>query len=275
MNKPLIGEINVGGEAMNRPLSILLIEDEPSECQEMIRQIEATNDVSLVGVTNNTIKALEYVVDMQPDAVILDLELHKGYGNGLTFLESLRKLERSVPIYILVTTNNISSVTHDGVRKMGADFIMIKSQEDYSAKGVIEFLCSLKNIIHSNKKVAIYLDEANSPEQKQQRIKNRTIRELERIGIAPNALGRKYLIDSIVHVTNGNNENILSTISKRHSKTEASVERAMQNAINKAWKTSHIDDLEKYYTARIQSARGVPTIMEFIYHYAEKIKNDC
>ena len=259
---------------MNQPLSILLVEDEPLECQEMIQQIESISEVTLVGVTNNTVKALEYVADMQPDAIILDLELHKGYGNGLSFLDSLRELRTSVPIYILVTTNNISSVTHDGARKMGADFIMIKSQEDYSAKGVIEFLRSLKNIIHSNKKTVLHSENTDSPKQKQQRVKNRIIKELEHIGIAPNAIGRNYLIDSIIHIVNDNSENILTAISQKHSKTESSVERAMQNAIDKAWKTSHIDDLEKYYTARIQSARGVPTIMEFIYYYAEKIKNE-
>ena len=48
----------------------------------------------------------------------------------------------------------------------------------------------------------------------------------------------------------------------------------MQNAIEKAWKTSCIEDLKKYYTARISSSRGVPTMTEFIYYYAEKIKNE-
>ncbi len=258
---------------MERPLSILLVEDEPLECQDMISQIELTNDVRLVGVTNNIIKALEYVTDMQPDAIILDLELHKGYGNGLTFLDSLLEIRLSNPIYVLVTTHNISTITHEGARKMGADFIMLKSQQDYSAKRVIEFLCSLKNIIHSNKNTIVHSVATESAEQKQQRIKSRVITELEHIGISPNAIGRKYLIDSIIHVMNDRSENILTAISTKYAKTEASVERAMQNAIDRAWKTTHIDDLEKYYTARIKSARGVPTIMEFIYYYAEKIKN--
>lgn len=259
---------------MERPLSILLIEDDPLDCQEMIRCIESTNDVQLVGVTNNIVKALEYVTDSLPDAIILDLELHKGYGNGLTFLDSLKEMRLSVPIYVLVTTNNISYVTHEGARKMGADFIMVKSQEDYSAKGVIEFLCSLKNIIHSNKKVITDSDLKDSIQHKQQRITNRIISELDRIGIPPNAVGRKYLIDSINLIINSQNEKIYAVISKKYNKTEASIERAMQNAIEKAWKTAHIDDLEKYYTARIRSAKGVPTIMEFIYYYAEKIKNE-
>lgn len=259
---------------MEKPLSILLVEDDLLECQEMIRQIESTSEVRLAGVTNNIVKALEYVTDSLPDAIILDLELHKGYGNGLSFLDSLKKMKLPVPVYVLVTTNNISYVTHEGARKLGADFIMVKTQEDYSAKCVIEFLISLKNIIHNNKKNADCSDCTETYQQKQKRIANRIITELDRIGIPPNAVGRKYLIDGIMLIINSQNEKIYAAISAKYEKTGASVERAMQNAIEKAWRTTHIDDLEKFYTARIHSSRGVPTIMEFIYYYAEKIQTE-
>jgi len=259
---------------MGRPLSILLVEDEPLECQEIIGYIESTSDVQLVGVTNNTTQALEYVTDMCPDAIILDLELHKGYGNGLTFLDSLKEIRRKSPVYVLVTTNNISYITHESARILGADFIMLKSQEDYSAKNVVDFLYSLKKIIQSSKKTVTDVIKEDSPHYKEQRIMNRIITEIDYIGIAPNATGRKYLIDSIMMVINGQSEKFTNAIAEKYTKTEPSIERAMQNAIERAWRTADINDLEKHYTARIYSARGVPTIMEFIYHLAEKIKND-
>ena len=68
----------------------------------------------------------------------------------------------------------------------------------------------------------------------------------------------------------------LSTIiGDKYQKTEASVERAMQNAINRAWKQTDIDELSRYYTARIHSDKGVPTITDFIYYYAAKLNNEC
>ncbi|MCL1883021.1 MAG: response regulator [Defluviitaleaceae bacterium] len=257
---------------MSKPLSILLVEDEPLECQKIIEYVDITHDVQLVGVTNNTTQALEYVIDMRPDAIILDLELHKGYGNGLAFLESLKEIRKRLPTYVLVTTNNISYTTHDSARMLGADFIMLKIQEDYSAKSVIDFLRSLKRIIHS--KTTAHVVNEESPNQREQRITNRIITEIDYVGIAPNAIGRKYLISAIMLVINGQTEKISTKISEKYEKTEPSVERAMQNAIERAWKTADINDLEKHYTARIRSARGVPTIMEFIFHYAEKIKRD-
>jgi len=259
---------------MERPLSILLIEDEPLECREMVREIESTANVQLVGVTNNISKALEYVRDFMPDAIILDLELHNGCGNGLMFLDLMKGMGLTLPIYVLVTTNNISHITHSGARKMGADFIMVKSQEDYNAKGVIDFLLSLKNIIQGSKKPVAVSNAGESPEKNRQRITDRIITELNRIGIPPGAVGRKYLIDGITLIISGQMDKLYVVIGDKYSKTEGSVERAMQIAIEKAWKTTPIDELSKYYTARIYSERGVPTIREFIHYYAEKIKND-
>ena len=59
-----------------------------------------------------------------------------------------------------------------------------------------------------------------------------------------------------------------------HRKTENSVERAMQNAIDRTWKTTDINVLLKHYTAKINPDRGAPTITEFIHYYAQQIKND-
>jgi flavin-binding protein dodecin len=52
-------------------------------------------------------------------------------------------------------------------------------------------------------------------------------------------------------------QNLCNVIGQKYGKTESSVERAMQNAINKAWRTCDIDDLLHYYTARISSDKGV------------------
>jgi response regulator of citrate/malate metabolism len=92
---------------MERVLSVLLVEDDQQECQEMIGSIEAVTDIQLLGVTNNTVKAQEYVRDFMPDVIILDLELHKGYGDGLSFLRVLREMDLPAPItcWLLPTTS--------------------------------------------------------------------------------------------------------------------------------------------------------------------------
>ena len=87
-------------------------------------------------------------------------------------------------------------------------------------------------------------------------------------------MGYRYLIDAIQIIMKEPTHNVCSIIGNTYHKTEASVERAMQNAINKAWKTSDINDLLLYYTAKISSDKGVPTVTEFIYYYVHKLMND-
>jgi len=260
---------------MEKKLSILIVEDDQITCKEFVEYIEELDDVSLIGVTNNSSKAIDYVKSFLPDAIILDLELHKGRGNGLLMLQELKQLPLNSLPYILITTNNSSTVTYESVRQLGADFIMSKHQEDYSCKNAIEFLRIMKPVIHSRIQASSGAHPTTeSPELRYKRIVQRISSEMNHIGISPKAVGNQYLIDAIQLIMKQPTQNLCNVIGKKYGKTEASVERAMQNSINKAWRTSDIDDLLMHYTARISSEKGVPTITEFIYYYANKIKNE-
>lgn len=256
-------------------LSILLVEDDSVACNEFIDYIEKEDNISLISVTNNSEEAIDYIKDTLPDAIILDLELHNGNGNGLSVLQNLKRLHLNKKPYILITTNNSSQITYDSARYLGADFIMYKHQEDYSTENVLDFLKIITPILMRKKHISEPLFQSSkSSETKTKRIIRRIDTELNHIGISPKSIGYQYLVDAIDMVIKHPMQNLCNVIGKKYGKTEASVERAMQNAINRAWRTSDIDDLLKFYTARINSDKGVPTLTEFIYYYANKIKND-
>lgn len=260
---------------MERELSILLVEDDPQACEDISTYIDTLDDVVLTGITNSASKAEQLIQDTLPDAVILDLELHAGSGSGLSLLQALHSMPPAKIPYILITTNNSSAVTYEAARQLGADFIFSKHQNDYSAQSVLEFLRALKHAIQkSHVKANQEQDPLESPAQKDRRIMRRICLELDRVGISTKAKGYQYLTDAILLVTKAPTPNLCSVIGQKYGKTESSVERAMQNAIAKAWRTTPIDDLLSFYTAKINSEKGVPTMTEFIYHYANKIKNE-
>lgn len=258
---------------MERKLTILLVEDDSSACDEIAAYTEPLEDVCLLGITNNAKNALEYVIDTQPDAVILDLELHEGGGDGLTLLRDIRMIDIAVKPYMLVTTHNPSVITHDIARQLGADFIMPKHQPDYSAKTVVEFLRVLRPMLHA-RKPNIVSSFVESPEEKRKRLHCRICTELDAIGISPKVVGYQYLIEAIQLIMDKPISNLCDVIGRKYSKTEYSVERAMQNAINKAWSSGDVNELYARYTAKIHSEKGVPTVMEFVYYYANKLKNE-
>lgn len=264
---------------MDRQLTILLIEDEQDVCQRIKDEIDKTDDLVLISITNNSYRALELVRDYTPDVVILDLELHNGQGNGLDFLQKLDNTPLAVLPFLLVTTNNSSPTTYHFARELGVDFIMYKYQEDYTEKKVIEFLKMMRTTIHKSQKAYNPLNAIHkSPEQKEKHLKSIIYTELNYVGISPKSVGYKYLTDAILlsieagEVTNLQHT-LLTKIAQKYKKSVFSVERGMQNAINRAWSTTDIDDLLLHYTAKINSSKGVPTLMEFICYYLNKIQN--
>ncbi len=260
---------------MTTALSIFIIEDDPIACKELTDCIEDAEDFVLLGSTNNSDIAIKYMKDYMPDIIILDLELHNGSGSGFFVLQALKQEEQQFKPYVLITTNNSSPITFDSTRQLGADFIMTKHQKDYSAKNVIDFLKIIRPTLLNNKNALASIHATTeNPFVRNKRIIRRIGTELDHIGISPKAVGYQYLTEAIQLVLDNQKQNLCGSIATKYRKTEASVERAIQNAINRAWKTADIDDLANNYTARINPEKGVPTVNELVFFYANKIKNE-
>lgn len=252
-------------------LTVLLIEDDKIACNEIQNYINSVDDMHLAGITDNANNALELVQSLLPDVILLDLELHHGGGNGLIFLEKISHIQLTLKPFILVTTNNTSQITLATARNLGADFILAKYESGYSPQYIVEFIRVMKNMILSHNAVSAHLRQELSPAKQERNLTQRIQRELHLIGISPKAVGFQYLIDAISLIAQKSTANVTHVLSGKYGKSEASIERAMQNAINRAWQTNNPDDLLQYYTARIRSDRGVPTLMEFIHYYARQL----
>ena len=104
---------------MDKKLEILLVEDDPFDRENMLKEIESNSlDFDLIGSTDSSAEAIQIVRNTRPDAVILDLELHQGQGDGLEFLQQLKSVGGLYRPFVLVTTNNISAVTHNLAREL-------------------------------------------------------------------------------------------------------------------------------------------------------------
>ncbi|MCM1106305.1 MAG: response regulator [Blautia sp.] len=258
---------------MERELTVLVIEDDEKARRELAYYIDEAPGLKFQDSTNSSEQGLVLAKACLPDVVILDLELHHGSGNGLLFLAGLAKLELPHLPYILVTTNNSSNVTYEQARTLGADFIMSKHEENYSAKYVVEFLQMLKDMI-LGARLRAGEPEVLTEEEMNRRLVMRIQRELGFVGISPKAKGFQYLTDAILITYREPQPNVCRKLSGMYRKSAVSIERAMQNAINRAWQLSDPDDLLEHYTARIRSDKGVPTMMEFICYYANLLKQN-
>lgn len=259
-----------------KPMPILLIEDNETEVQCFKEYLKTRDDVNLVKSTNSSYQAIEYTKMYIPEGIILDLELHKGEGSGISFLENLQKLNLDFKPLIVVTTNVSSNIIYNHIRELGADFIFYKNQSDYCPEIVINSMISLRENIHSSKTDNRKPNSTTeTPEEYEKRIREKINIELDLIGIANHLKGRRYIFDAIFYLIDNkgkDDSSVFYYLSNLYKVGNSSISRAMQTAINYAWKISSIDDLMNYYTARINYETGVPTPTEFIYYYAEKVR---
>ena len=255
---------------MANKTTIVLIEDDPIVINDLKAHFAACEDMQLVEHTNDSSIGIKLVSAYLPNVVLLDLELHHGCGNGFLFLDELKDLPIPYKPYVIVITQNMSDATFAQARAMGADFIITKYDKHYSPEYVSSMIRLMQTaIMHKNTSVAEVKDA--TPEQYDNLIKMRIRREMDLIGINQKNKGYNYLVNAIELYMQDPGINLSRALVNNFNKSEKSIERAMQNAIKRAWDTNDIESLLKHYTARIRPDKGCPTLMEFICYYSTKI----
>lgn len=255
---------------MNK-MKILLIEDDSYDCEQFKSYVADHKHISLQ-IMNGTKMALRYLSKNVADIILLDLEFNNSDGGGIEFLQKLSSLKLKVKPFIIVTTNNLSKIIHELARKNGADYIFTKSKIDYSPQAVIELAT-----LYFSTKNDIVLSQCD--EMDEDAYKRRIAKIMENIGITNNMMGKGYLIDAVYMVMTSSNpidvklsRDIYPSIAKKYKKSDQCVEKAIGNAIKRAWRITDIDALTRFYTAEISYLNGFPTNKEFIFYVADKVK---
>ena len=172
---------------------------------------------------------------------------------------------------VIVTTHVNSKRTYDILHRECVDFILYKDHPNYSANLVLNHFISMRQSELSRSDKKSVEDELKD---RKSRISSCINSELELIGITSKLKGKQYIHDAILYLIENENDNsnLIAYLSKIHKKSATTITNGIQNAIFHAWRITPIEDLTKYYTARVNYETGVPTPMEFIYYYKDKVK---
>lgn len=256
-----------------KPMKILIIEDDINDCNSLQICAKDRDDVEIIAITDSDIEGLKYVKAKHPEGIILDLELNNSFAgstDSLDFLSDLKKLHLNYEPIVIVTTHVNSKRTYDILHRNGVDLILYKDHPKYSSEHVLNSFINLRKA-NINYKVTSIKEDIENEEEK---ISNLINNELELIGVIEKLKGREYIHDAILYlVQNDNNKiNVIQHLTNKYKKSGTTITNGIQNAIIHAWRVTPIEDLEKYYTARVNYETGIPTPMEFIYYYVNKIK---
>lgn len=257
----------------SKAMKILIIEDDIDDCNRFVNCIKERKDIELVGITDSDTEGLKYVKLKHPEGIVLDLELNNstsGNTDSLEFLLNLKKLNLNYVPIVIVTTHVNSKRTYEILHRNGVDLILYKDHPKYSHKYVLNNFLTFRDTLNTFNSNSVQ-DQIIDLDSK---ISNCIDHELDIIGVGRNLKGRKYIHDGILFLiqNDGTDTNVMQYLSKIHKKSASTIINGVQNAIAHAWRVSPIEDLTVNYTAKINYETGVPTPMEFIYYYVDKIK---
>lgn len=257
----------------SKPMSILIVEDDVTDCNNFMSCAKGKDGIEIVGITDSDIEAIKYVKAKRPECIILDLELNDsitGNTDSLGFLDNLNKLNLKYMPIIIVTTHVNSKRTYEILHRKGVDIIMYKDHPNYSSNAVFNKCLALRDTSPKNT-VEAFKEEM---EDKEGRISECIYHELDLIGVTAKLKGRQYIHDAILYLIQNEKSdvNVIQHLTKVHKKSGNTITNGIQNAIIHAWRVSSIEDLLEHYTARVNYETGIPTPMEFIYYYVDKIK---
>ena len=258
---------------MSKAMKLLIIEDDINDCENFISCIKKRDDFELVAITDSDIEALKYVKLKHPEGIVLDLELNNsksGNTNSLEFLSNLRKLRLNYKPIIIVTTHVNSDTTYRVLHREKIDLIMYKDQASYSCDNVLNTFLKFRDET-GNVPIKTITEELEDNENKISEMINH---ELDLIGINRKFKGRDYIHDAILYLIENDESdaNVMQYLTKTYKKAGTTINNGIQISINNAWRYSSVEDLEKYYTNKINYKTGVPTPTEFICYYRDKIK---
>ena len=258
-----------------KPMKILIIEDDIKDCNSFKECVKNRDDIEIVAMTDSDLEGLKLVKLKRPEGIVLDLELNNsetGSIDSLDFLDNLKKIHLNYEPIVIVTTHVNSKRTYDILHRNGVDLILYKDNPKYSSEHVLNNFISLrKTDNHCEQKSIdeIFEDDEN-------KISNLINEQLELIGVTSKLKGREYVHDAILYLVqdDSNRINVIQYLVNKYKKSATTITNGIQNAIIHAWRVTPVDDLEKYYTARVNYETGIPTPMEFIYYYVSKIKKE-
>jgi len=274
---------------MQRPIRVLLADDN-REFVEIVKEfIERQEDMSLVGVAYHGNEALELISREEPHVVLLDIIMP--HLDGLGVLEKLQYASQR-PKIIILTAFGQESMTQRAVN-LGANYYILKPfdldtlgkrirqlQDDFSDTMNVAQISNSGTNGNNGKNTSSLNSQFSSgilpPTTKNLEVE--VTRMIHQMGVPAHVKGYQYLRDAIVSVVL--NVSLLGAVTKelypmiavKYQTTPSRVERAIRHAIELAWDRGNVDFMNRFFGYTINVDRGKPTNSEFVAMVADKLR---
>lgn len=266
--------ISGGFIVKSEKITVLIVDDNEDFCDILSEYLERQQDIEVVGVAQDGLKAIELITEKAPEVVVLDIIMP--HLDGLGVLEKLNKMNlQKFPKVIILSAVGQDKITQRAI-SLGADYYVIKPF-DFEV-----FIDRIRQMTGggSNSNLRKRLGGGSSTSL----ITNNTSLEAEitniihEIGVPAHIKGYLYLREAItmvvenVELLSAVTKELYPSIAKRFNTTPSRVERAIRHAIEVAWSRGKVDTINNLFGYTVHNDKGKPTNSEFIAMVADKLR---
>lgn len=262
-----------------KKITIGLVDDNLDFCDVVKEHLGKQQNMEVVFIAHDGIKAMEYLNDeeMCPDILILDLIMPHIDGFGV--LEHLNNTElKKYPRVIMTSAIGQDAIIQKAM-SLGAQYYLVKP---------INLNLLIKRINQLDEAIEGAFDAKEKTNLRKSLVMKDSIinNDLEiditnlihEIGVPAHIKGYQYLRDAITLVVNrmeylnAVTKELYPSIAEMNNTTPSRVERAIRHAIEIAWNRGKLETLENIFGYTVQQDKGKPTNSEFIAIIADKLR---
>ena len=268
---------------MQNRIRVLIADDNKDFCDIVRRYLDKQDDMEVIGIASDGIDALEMIINIQPEVVILDIIMP--HIDGLGVLERLRnsKIEK-MPKIIILSAVGQDKITQRAIA-LGADYYFVKPFDmEVFVKRIRELTFGVVADIEPPVFAVNQASQTFAASPVKAGYSNRSSLEsditniIHEIGVPAHIKGYHYLREAILMVINnmdllgGITKELYPMIAEKFNTTPSRVERAIRHAIEVAWNRGRIETINKIFGYTIHDEKGKPTNGEFIAMIADRLR---
>lgn len=110
-----------------RPLTIFIADDSESVSEMLVELVTDPGRIEVIGFADSEDTVVDRVIHLQPDVVIVDLQLRSGSGTGV--IRAVRSMPQLQRTKLIVMSNHLSPQIRKRCLELGSDYFFDKAKD--------------------------------------------------------------------------------------------------------------------------------------------------
>ena len=220
---------------MNDLISVLIVDDNFEFCTLLHKYIDQTGDMIVKGTAKNGLDAVELILKLSPDVIVLDIIMPKLDGIGV--LEKISDMSFSKrPICIVLSAIGKDAVVRKAI-ELGADYYIMKPLDFDDLASHIRRLYKIREHSKTEQQIVCKSKDSQMTGSYSRSLEQIVTVLINNMGITPNLAGYRILREAVILLVNepeamkSISKLVYPVLAQRNNMTVRNIDRVIRCAI--------------------------------------------